>query len=161
MRAGFWLKTEVYWEQPSVSYRQELIAIVQGATPESLIAWSTFPGFNTLIGNQLRTPVVEVRMKQCHPVEKKNVFTSTRVLKWTKTTTVATTCCSLQSLSPWKQQARPFPPNCFSFSTILSKYSNLTLIDTLLNSCFWFAYDVGTCAIHHARAYICTTLGWN
>ncbi|XP_068943789.1 transmembrane protein 231 [Petaurus breviceps papuanus] len=59
---GFWLKRSSYEEQPTVRYQHEVlfVALLSSNSGEYL-AWSTFPTFNQLQGDNLRLPVVSAR----------------------------------------------------------------------------------------------------
>lgn len=56
---GFWLKESTYREQPEVSFKHQLIVIVQGSAVNSLVAYSTYQNFNNLLGDKLRIPLIQ------------------------------------------------------------------------------------------------------
>ncbi|XP_016351560.1 transmembrane protein 231-like [Sinocyclocheilus anshuiensis] len=58
---GFWLKSSKYEEQPVIQFQYDMIVIGATDTAGSYIAWSTFPNFNRLIGDNLRIPSVSVQ----------------------------------------------------------------------------------------------------
>ena len=58
--AGFWLKESSYREQPDVRFKHEILLIVQGNTPGSFLAYSTFQNFNQLLQQNLRIPLIKV-----------------------------------------------------------------------------------------------------
>ncbi|XP_075138120.1 transmembrane protein 231 [Leptodactylus fuscus] len=58
---GFWLKRSTYEEQPNVHFRYEALLIALTSTSGGYVAWSTFQGFNNLVGDKLRQPLVSVR----------------------------------------------------------------------------------------------------
>lgn len=57
---GFWLKRSSYEEQPLVQFQYDMILIAATNTAGNYVAWSTFPNFNRLIGDNLRIPSVSV-----------------------------------------------------------------------------------------------------
>lgn len=61
--AGFWLKRSTYEEQPVIQFQYDLILIGATDTAGSYVAWSTFPNFNRLIGDNLRIPSISVSTK--------------------------------------------------------------------------------------------------
>ncbi|CAH2324035.1 transmembrane 231 [Pelobates cultripes] len=58
---GFWLKQSTYQEQPNVRFRYEILLIASSSTNGDFVAWSTFPQFNSLVGDRLRMPQVSAR----------------------------------------------------------------------------------------------------
>ncbi|XP_020819326.1 transmembrane protein 231 isoform X1 [Phascolarctos cinereus] len=60
---GFWLKRSSYEEQPTVRYQHEVlfVALLGSSSSGEYLAWSTFPTFNRLQGDNLRVPVVSAR----------------------------------------------------------------------------------------------------
>uniref|UniRef100_A0A3B3Q9S8 Transmembrane protein 231 n=1 Tax=Paramormyrops kingsleyae TaxID=1676925 RepID=A0A3B3Q9S8_9TELE len=58
---GFWLKRSTYEEQPSVRFQYQMLLIAATSTSGDYVAWSTFPNFNILQGNNLRVPSVSAR----------------------------------------------------------------------------------------------------
>ncbi|KAM4603185.1 transmembrane protein 231 [Discoglossus pictus] len=58
---GFWLKQSTYEEQPNVRFQYQVLLIAMNSTSGSYVAWSTFQGFNSLVGDQLRIPQVSAR----------------------------------------------------------------------------------------------------
>lgn len=56
---GFWLKESSYREQPDVRFKHEILLIVQGNTPGSFLAYSTFQNFNQLLQQRLRIPLIK------------------------------------------------------------------------------------------------------
>lgn len=58
---GFWLKRSTYEEQAVIQFQYDMIVIGATDTAGSYIAWSTFPNFNRLMGDQLRIPNVSVQ----------------------------------------------------------------------------------------------------
>ncbi|XP_066505999.1 transmembrane protein 231 [Hoplias malabaricus] len=58
---GFWLKQSVYEEQPVVQFQYRMLMIGATGTAGEFVAWSTFPNFNRLLGNNLRIPTVSVQ----------------------------------------------------------------------------------------------------
>ncbi|KAG9475037.1 transmembrane protein 231 [Eleutherodactylus coqui] len=58
---GFWLKQSTYEEQPNVRFRYEVLLIALNSNSGGYVAWSTFQGFNSLVGDRLRIPQVSVR----------------------------------------------------------------------------------------------------
>lgn len=58
--AGFWLKESTYREQPDVRFKHEILLVVQGNTPGSYLAYSTFQNFNQLLQQKLRIPLIKV-----------------------------------------------------------------------------------------------------
>ena len=57
---GFWLKESTYREQPDVRFKHEILLVVQGNTPGSFLAYSTFQNFNQLLQQKLRIPLIKV-----------------------------------------------------------------------------------------------------
>ncbi|XP_030044592.1 transmembrane protein 231 isoform X2 [Microcaecilia unicolor] len=55
---GFWLKKSSYEEQPTIRFQYEVLLIVLTGSSGSYAAWSTFPSFNSLQGDNLRIPLV-------------------------------------------------------------------------------------------------------
>ncbi|XP_069491559.1 transmembrane protein 231 [Ambystoma mexicanum] len=73
---GFWLKRSTYEEQPNVNFNYELLLMAVTSTSGSYIAWSTFPAFNSLQGDNLRIPLVsaiEVDTNQDGKMDKLNL----------------------------------------------------------------------------------------
>lgn len=60
---GFWLKRSTYEEQAVIQFQYDMIVIGATDTAGTYIAWSTFPNFNRLMGDNLRIPSVSVRTK--------------------------------------------------------------------------------------------------
>ncbi|XP_030060549.1 transmembrane protein 231 isoform X1 [Microcaecilia unicolor] len=58
---GFWLKKSSYEEQPTIRFQYEVLLIVLTGSSGSYAAWSTFPSFNSLQGDNLRIPLVMAR----------------------------------------------------------------------------------------------------
>lgn len=58
--AGFWLKESSFREQPDVRFKHELLVVLQGNTPGSFMAYSTFQNFNHLLQGKLRIPLIKV-----------------------------------------------------------------------------------------------------
>lgn len=58
---GFWLKQSTYEEQPNIRFRYEALLIALNSNTGGYVAWSTFQGFNSLVGDRLRIPQVSVR----------------------------------------------------------------------------------------------------
>nr|XP_033797369.1 transmembrane protein 231 isoform X2 [Geotrypetes seraphini] len=58
---GFWLKQSIYEEQPTIRFQYEVLLIVLTGSSGSYAAWSTFPNFNILQGDNLRIPLVLAR----------------------------------------------------------------------------------------------------
>lgn len=61
---GFWLKRSTYEEQPVVQFQYDMILIGATNTAGKYVAWSTFPNFNRLVGDNLRIPSVSVSAEQ-------------------------------------------------------------------------------------------------
>lgn len=57
---GFWLKESTFGEQPDVRFKHEILLVVQGNTPGSFLAYSTFQNFNQLLQQKLRIPLIKV-----------------------------------------------------------------------------------------------------
>lgn len=55
---GFWMTTNTYMEQPDIRFKKEVLMVMQGSTPGTFFAWSTYSNFNNLLQSNLRTPVV-------------------------------------------------------------------------------------------------------
>lgn len=58
---GFWLKRSSYEEQPVVKFQYDLILLGVTDTTGNYLAWSTFPNFNRLIGDNLRIPEISAQ----------------------------------------------------------------------------------------------------
>lgn len=58
---GFWLKRNSYEEQPVVKFQYDLILLGVTDTTGNYLAWSTFPNFNRLIGDNLRIPEISAQ----------------------------------------------------------------------------------------------------
>lgn len=58
--SGFWLKESFYREQPDVRFKHEILLVLQGNTPGSFLAYSTFQKFNQLLQQKLRIPLIKV-----------------------------------------------------------------------------------------------------
>ncbi|XP_020624600.1 transmembrane protein 231-like isoform X2 [Orbicella faveolata] len=56
---GFWLKESTFREQPDVRFKHEILLVVQGNTPGSFLAYSTFQNFNQLLQQKLRIPLIK------------------------------------------------------------------------------------------------------
>nr|XP_058954608.1 transmembrane protein 231-like [Pocillopora verrucosa] len=56
---GFWLKESSFREQPDVRFKHELLVVLQGNTPGSFMAYSTFQNFNHLLQEKLRIPLIK------------------------------------------------------------------------------------------------------
>ncbi|KAI6654823.1 hypothetical protein LOD99_2702 [Oopsacas minuta] len=58
---GLWLREEFYQEQPDVEFTRELIVILHGSTPHSILTWSTLPSYNRLLQTRIRIPLFKFR----------------------------------------------------------------------------------------------------
>ncbi|XP_018116078.1 transmembrane protein 231 [Xenopus laevis] len=58
---GFWLKQSTYEEQPNVRFQYNVLLIALSSTTGNYLAWSTYPGFNNLVGDKLRLPQISAR----------------------------------------------------------------------------------------------------
>lgn len=58
---GFWVKRSTYEEQPVVRYQYQALLVAATSSRGDYVAWSTFPHFNNLQGDNLRIPSVSVR----------------------------------------------------------------------------------------------------
>ncbi|XP_075440038.1 transmembrane protein 231 [Ascaphus truei] len=58
---GFWLKQSTYEEQPNVRFQYQVLLLAVSSPSGSFVAWSTFQGFNSLVGDRLRIPRVLAR----------------------------------------------------------------------------------------------------
>jgi hypothetical protein len=59
MFLAFWMKHNVYFEQPDVTYRRELIILLEGQSGTPML-WSTFPKFRQLLAEYIVTPEIKV-----------------------------------------------------------------------------------------------------
>ncbi|KAG8437466.1 hypothetical protein GDO86_008243 [Hymenochirus boettgeri] len=58
---GFWLKQSSYEEQPNIRFQYNVLLLAFNSTNGDYLAWSTYQGFNTLLGNRLRLPQLSAR----------------------------------------------------------------------------------------------------
>ncbi|XP_006823640.1 transmembrane protein 231-like [Saccoglossus kowalevskii] len=58
---GFWVKQSVYLEQPYVSYKHQLLMVLEGTTATEYLVWSTYHNYNMLEQQRLRIPIVKSR----------------------------------------------------------------------------------------------------
>lgn len=58
---GFWTKRSSYEEQPVVRFQYQVLLVAASGTRGDVLAWSTFPHLNNMLGSNLRNPVVSVR----------------------------------------------------------------------------------------------------
>ncbi|XP_077067513.1 transmembrane protein 231 [Siphateles boraxobius] len=58
---GFWLKRSTYEEQPVIQFQYDMILMGATDTAGNYVAWSTFPNFNRLIGDNLRIPYISAQ----------------------------------------------------------------------------------------------------
>ncbi|KAM3870419.1 transmembrane protein 231 [Diretmus argenteus] len=58
---GFWVKRSTYEEQPVVRFQYQTLLVAATSTKGDYVAWSTFPHFNNMQGDNLRIPAVSVR----------------------------------------------------------------------------------------------------
>uniref|UniRef100_H3CM39 Transmembrane protein 231 n=1 Tax=Tetraodon nigroviridis TaxID=99883 RepID=H3CM39_TETNG len=58
---GFWIKRATYEEQPVVRFQYQTLLVAATSAGGDLVAWSTFPHLNHLLGSSLRIPAVSVR----------------------------------------------------------------------------------------------------
>lgn len=69
--AAFWLKEKHYHAQPDVTFKNEMILVVDGTSASTgpfQAMWTTSSTANSLVGSALRAPVVRVRgptLTQC------------------------------------------------------------------------------------------------
>lgn len=54
---GFWLKESTYREQPEVRFKHDLILVLQGTS--TVLGYSTYNNFNTILRNRLRTSTIK------------------------------------------------------------------------------------------------------
>lgn len=54
---GLWLREEFYQEQPDVRFTRELIVLLHGSAPHSILTWSTLPSYNRLLQTRIRVPL--------------------------------------------------------------------------------------------------------
>merc|ERR1711935_10964 len=57
----FWLKESAYTEQGSVSFKHQMIIMLEGTTPGSEIIWSTYDQLNTMVGTKYRVAEIQAR----------------------------------------------------------------------------------------------------
>ncbi|CAK8688968.1 unnamed protein product [Clavelina lepadiformis] len=56
---GFWMTTNTYMEQPDVTFKKQLMLILNKPQPGEFLAWSTYSNFNSLLDqNSIRIPIV-------------------------------------------------------------------------------------------------------
>lgn len=75
-RTGFWPKEAVYYEQPTVVYRHELLMVVSGVGSGNTWfsrAWTTSPVVNNALQTTL-SPTVRVRECTVSPTQRVCVF---------------------------------------------------------------------------------------
>uniref|UniRef100_A0A672RXK7 Transmembrane protein 231 n=1 Tax=Sinocyclocheilus grahami TaxID=75366 RepID=A0A672RXK7_SINGR len=72
---GFWLKSSTYEEQAVIQFQYDMIVIGATDTAGSYIAWSTFPNFNRLMGDNLRIPAVSVQEEDRNQDGKSDLLT--------------------------------------------------------------------------------------
>jgi len=56
---GFWLKESIYREQPEVTFKHEVLLILQGTS--TVVGYSSFSNFNAFLGERLRTVNIKSR----------------------------------------------------------------------------------------------------
>ncbi|XP_072024456.1 transmembrane protein 231-like [Amphiura filiformis] len=57
---GFWLKEDFYREQPSVSFKHQIMMVLD-LLDSSYLTWSTYQNYNQLQQDHLRVPLVKTR----------------------------------------------------------------------------------------------------
>lgn len=55
---GFWLTTNTYEEQGDVTYKKQIMMVLDLSTQGDYLAWSTYPNYNLLLQNNLRIPSI-------------------------------------------------------------------------------------------------------
>lgn len=58
---GFWQRVDTYEEQPDIHFEHELLILLETADADNTFGWSTFPNFNALLDDKIRTPKIQVR----------------------------------------------------------------------------------------------------
>jgi len=57
----FWLTENTFSEQPSVQFKHQMIIMLEGNTPGTDIAWSTYDQLNTMLGAKYRVAEIQAR----------------------------------------------------------------------------------------------------
>ncbi|OCT84516.1 hypothetical protein XELAEV_18022669mg [Xenopus laevis] len=57
---GFWLKQSTYKEQAKIRFQDNILLVASSSTTRDYLTWSTYPGFNNLVGDKLRLPQISV-----------------------------------------------------------------------------------------------------
>jgi len=57
----FWLTESWYSEQPTVTFKHQMIVMLEGSTPGSDLIWSTYDQLNTMVGSKFRVAEVQSR----------------------------------------------------------------------------------------------------
>ena len=55
---GFWKTTNTYMEQPSVTFKKQVMMVLDTSMSGQFLAWSTYSNLNNLLQSNLRVPVV-------------------------------------------------------------------------------------------------------
>lgn len=55
------MKESSFRELPDVQFKNQLLLVLQGNTPGSFVAYSTFQNFNQLLQQNLRIPIIKVK----------------------------------------------------------------------------------------------------
>ncbi|GFR01851.1 transmembrane protein, partial [Trichonephila clavata] len=48
----FWKKTDIYREQPDVSFKHQMVLVLETESPDQLIFWSTYEQLNQLMDHK-------------------------------------------------------------------------------------------------------------
>lgn len=57
----FWLTESAYTQQPDVSFKHQMILMLEGTTPGSDLVWSTYDQLNQMLGSKFRVAEIQAR----------------------------------------------------------------------------------------------------
>ena len=62
---GFWIKHQIYREQPVVQFKHKALVIMYSNSSTYPITWSTYSDYNSLMAPYMRLPMVAVSEHKC------------------------------------------------------------------------------------------------
>merc|ERR1712166_1549112 len=76
----FWLKRSLLWSQPDVSFKYQMILMLEGSTTGSALVWSTYDQLNTMLQNKYRASDIQTREEDVNFDGKTdNIYISARI----------------------------------------------------------------------------------
>lgn len=86
----FWLKRSLAWTQPDVSFKYQMILMVEGSTTGSALVWSTYDQLNTMLQSKYRASDIQTREEDVNFDGKTDTIYINARLPLTSTETVNT-----------------------------------------------------------------------